>query len=62
MLFIGCSLFFSLLKIYLFIRWGGGVFFAARELSLVVVRGGYSLIVVLGFLTAVASVPAEPGL
>ena len=61
MLFIGCSLFFLLLKIYLFIRWGG-VFVAARELSLVVVRGGYSLIVVLGFLTAVASVPAEPGL
>ena len=44
--------FFSFFKIYLFLLWAG-VFVAARELSLVVV---------LGFLAAMASVLAEPGL
>lgn len=52
MLFIGCSFSFVFKDLFIYLRCGG-VFVAARELSLVVV---------LGFSSLVASVPAEPGL
>ena len=47
-------------KIYLF--WLHWVFVAAHGLSLVVVSSGYSLVVVLGLLSAVASLVVEHGL
>ena len=47
---------------FFFFFWLPWVFVVARGLSLVVVSGGYSFVVVRGFLTVVASLVAELGL
>ena len=49
----------SLLHFPFFFFWLRWVFIAARGLSLVVVSGGYSFVVVHGLLIAVASLVAE---
>ena len=53
---------FFLIFMYLFYFWLHWVFVAAQGLSLVELSGGYSLAVVCGLLTAVASFVEEHGL